>query len=250
MKPIKAIGFDLFNTLITAEPRSLEEATTQLVRSLQLSGFPLDGQTFKQAHKEAAARFIKESTRDGKETHNRYWISAALETFGFSVPPDDPRIARGVDAYFSAFIQGCQLIPETREILKILRGQYRLGLLSNFTHPPAAMRIIDRMGLNPLFQVVLISGDLGFRKPHPSVFDSLMGQLRVKKEEILYVGDDPESDVQGALQMGIEPIWMTYVWDRNVPHVPGYLYPKDKMPDKEISRISDLRDLPSLLEKR
>ena len=49
-----------------------------------------------------------------------------------------------------------------------LKERYRLGLLSNFTHAPAAKEIIDGVGLASLFDVVLISGDLGYRNPHPS----------------------------------------------------------------------------------
>jgi putative hydrolase of the HAD superfamily len=246
---IKAIGFDLFNTLITAEPQALDEAVRRLTHSLGRSGFAFEHEAFKQAYGEAALRFIKETRRDGKETHNRFWISAALEGQGYNVPPDDIRIARAVDAYFSAFLQYCHLIPGTSEMLESLKGQYRLGLLSNFTHAPAAIEIIDGMGLTSFFDVVLISGELGYRKPHPMVFRRLIDELGVEKNQILYVGDDPEPDIVGAQRAGLQPVWMTYVKDKNIPFVQSALSGRAEKPDSEVPRISTWEELLVLLDK-
>ena len=249
MKQIKAIGFDLFNTLISVEPHALHDAVIRLTRSLQQSGLNLEPETFRQSHREAAVRFMKETRRDGRETHNRFWISAALKTQGHTVPPDDPRIARAVDAYFSAFSQHCHLIPGTGEMLKTLKGSYLIGLLSNFTHAPAAKEIMDRMGLTPFFDVVVISGELGYCKPHPLVFRHLIDRLGVEKNQILYVGDDPEPDIAGAKRAGIQPIWMTYVRDHNLSFAPGYLSSQTNGLDSEIPRISTWKELLSLLGK-
>ena len=82
---------------------------------------------------------------DGKETHNRFWVSTALQELGHEVQPDDARIALAVETYFSAFIDYAAPIPGTVDMLATLKGKYRLGLLSNLTHAPAALRIIDNL---------------------------------------------------------------------------------------------------------
>jgi putative hydrolase of the HAD superfamily len=246
---IKAIGFDLFNTLIHAAPDTLKDANQRLISTLRQSGFVLEGDPFAKAHIEAALRFMEQCRRDGRETHNRFWISAALEELGYRVPPDDARIAGAVEAYFSAFFDSCRLIPGTLEMLETLKGPYRLGLLSNFTHAPAAKKIMDLMGLTPHFNVVLISGELGYRKPHPLVFRRLVEELRVDKAEILYVGDDPEPDIQGALQAGLQPVWSTYVRDQKVPHGSGILSRGNETPDGDIPRISAWPDLLLMLSQ-
>ena len=248
MNRIKAVGFDLFNTLITVEPHALDEAESRMIHSMRQSGFSLDQEQFKQAYREAALRFVKEAQKEGRETHNRFWISAALQNHGNSIPPDDPRIAAAVDAYFSAFPQYCQLIPGTREMLGTLKDSYRLGLLSNFTHAPAAIKIIDGVGLTSFFNVMLISGALGFRKPHPFVFQRLIEQLGVEKNEVLYVGDDPEPDITGAQRAGINPVWTTYVRDRNIPPPRGVLSRSSQEADRSVPRISTWKDLFTLLE--
>ena len=247
MNQIKAIGFDLFNTLITVEPQTIGEAMRRLLKSLQKGGFALDYESFKQAHRQAALGFLEETRRDGRETHNRFWISAALKSLGYNVPPDDPRIAAAVDGYFSAFFPYCHLVPGTREMLGTLSGKYRLGLLTNFTHPPAAREILNRVGLMPFFDMVLISGELGYRKPHPSVFRQLISDLDVEKNRILYIGDDPESDITGAYQAGLQPVWMTYVRDHNIPSASGALFKPAQDPDDNVPRVSTWKDLFSFL---
>jgi putative hydrolase of the HAD superfamily len=84
----------------------------------------------------------------------------------------------------------------------------------------------------------LISGELGYRKPHPEVFRELVEGLGVERETMLYVGDDPEPDITGALQAGIRPVWTTYVRDRNLPYAPGMENRCLEDPDGEVLRIS------------
>ena len=95
---ISAIGFDLFNTLIFADPETLSEAMGRLVGTLQSSGLHFDEPSFNKAYRSSALQFIEKTRLDGKETHNRFWISEALGRVGQAVAPDDPRIAATVDA--------------------------------------------------------------------------------------------------------------------------------------------------------
>jgi putative hydrolase of the HAD superfamily len=250
MNHIKAIGFDLFNTLLTVDGQTVDEAVSRLIQSLLRSSFAINKDSFKQAYREAALRFMEVARLNGKETHNRFWISAALKRHGYVVNPDEPRITAAVDAYFSAFPSRCQLIPGTLEILRALKGQYRLGLLSNFTHPPAARIIIDWLGLTHFFDVVLISGELGYRKPHPLVFRQLIEHLGVRKDQILYIGDDPEPDIIGAGQAGLKPVWFTYVRDNKIPIPLAIATSETEKLERGITRISSWKELLPLLGKR
>ena len=245
---VKAIGFDLFNTLITVEPDTLVSAHKNLALRLQESGFEVAGDQFRQAHHDAALAFLEASRESGRETHNRFWISAALENQGFSVSPDDERISEAVDAYFSAFYPNCRLVPGTVEMLGTLQDSYRLGLLSNFTHGPAARKIIDYLGLAPFFETILISGELGYRKPHSFVFERLVEELGAEKKQTLYVGDDLEPDIEGALEAGLQPIWTTYVEDHNLPTPPRILSRGSGIPDPSVLRISTWNDLLAYLD--
>ncbi len=248
MKQITAIGFDLFNTLITVNPDALPDATARLVRHLRSSGFSFEEKPFIAAYRGAALRFLEESKQSGIETHNSIWISAALASQGQDVPPDDPRIWEAVDDYFTAFYEKGRRIPGTRDMLSTLKEDYALALLSNFTHGPAAREILDRLSLTPFFEAILISGDLGYRKPFPIVFDKLVEKLGTPREQILFIGDDPEADVGGALQAGLNPAWMTYVQDHNLPFLPYTQSQKENMPELRVPRISTWDDLLAFLQ--
>jgi len=247
MQPIQAIGFDLFNTLITVDADTMQAAHGMLAASLRESGLTLEEEAFKNAYRKAAVRFVDAARKSGRETHNRFWICEALQSQGYDLPPEDPRISTAVEYYFSAFYPRTHLIPGTLAMLGTLRRQYRLGLLSNFTHGPAAWRILSDMGLIPFFDVILISGELGYRKPSPFPFLKLGADLSSANDGILYVGDDPEADIFGALCAGLHPVWTTYVTDHQVPHVPGILTPQGPPPVPDVPRISGWEDLFKML---
>jgi putative hydrolase of the HAD superfamily len=249
MDHIKAIGFDLFNTLIIAEAGALDEAMRRLMTGLAQNGVCPEIEPFQQAYREAALGFIRQAAKDGVETHNRFWISAALKGMGYAIEPDDPRISSAVESYFSAFFDYCHPIPGTLAMLETLRGSYRLGLLSNFTHAPAALKLIDLLGLAGFFEVVLISGEMGFRKPHPLVFDKLAGALGVDGGEMLYVGDDTEADIGGALSAGIQAVWFTYARDQKSPFPLGARSDPSEIPAPEIPSISSWGELLALLHR-
>jgi len=250
MDQIRAIGFDLFNTLITVEPQTLQVANGRLFSSLIEGGFQLEEDAFRKAHRQAAMDHLAECQKDGRETHNRFWISAALADQGYQVSPEDWRIAAAVDCYFSAFLEYCHLIPGTESMLATLKKKYRLGLLTNFTHGPAARNILDYLGITPFFGIILISGELGYRKPHPSVFLKLVEQFGFEPSQILYVGDDPEPDIRGARGVGLQPVWTTYVMDHQVPYARGILTGLPEPPESPAPRISTWQDLLSLLNER
>jgi putative hydrolase of the HAD superfamily len=245
MKELKAIGFDLFNTLVTLEPPALTEAFGRLVHSLKQSGFSFEEERFKESHREAATQHLEECKQDGRETHNRFWISSALGSHGYEVMPDDSRIADAVEAYFTAFYEYSRLIPGTKEMLRKLRPIYRLGMLSNFTHGSAARKIIGLLGLEPLFDVTLISGEIGFRKPSPLVFQKLCGHLGVLETQIMHVGDDPEADILGALKAGIQPIWVMHGDGASFIGSPS---PQKPAPLGDVPMISSWQELLAILE--
>lgn len=210
MEHITAIGFDLFDTLITLENLGFEEAMDRLVRELHGQGFPVVSETFLPIYRETASDFMSKARDEGRETHNRFWISAALQRFGYEVMPDDTRIAQVVDAYFTAFLDHAVLLPNTLLTLQMLKRHYRLGLLSNFTHAPVVYQLLKRFRLDDVLDIQLVSGALGYRKPKPFVFDTLAEQFGVPHAQIAFVGDNLQADIAGAKEAGLWPIYTTY----------------------------------------
>ena len=210
MPVVKGIGFDLFGTLVLQERFSFEQCTDGLLTSLQTSGFTLEKETFLPTYRQVNRRFMDQATVDGRETHNRLWVAGALQVLGHAVSPSDACVERAVEAYFEPFVRSCQLIPGTYDMLTALAGRYRLGLVSNFTHPPAVEQILARVGLEQFFDEIIISGRLGVRKPHLAIFGELTRLLALTPAEIVFVGDELQADIIGAQKAGMRAVWMTY----------------------------------------
>ena len=98
--------------------------------------------------------------------------------------------------------------PGVAELLGSLHGRYRIGLLSNFTDPRPVRRVLERDGLAAYFDAVVISAELGRRKPVPAIFEHALGRLGATAERTLFVGDDPNDDIEGAKAVGMRTAWV------------------------------------------
>ncbi len=243
MRNIQAVAFDLFNTLITVDVPSRYSSIDRLLDSLQAQGVAVHADDFMPVYRDVVQGFVSEAERLGRETHNGLWISTALQRLGIDMQPHESRVARAVEAYFSAFIDNARALPGTADMLAALKSHYRLALLSNLTHGPAARQILDHLHLSSYFEVLLVSGDLGYRKPHPRVFQSLIEALGVPPASIVFVGDDPRTDVQGARLAGMQPVRTIYAQRQQ-----GAAALTMPPADPSVPAITSWQDLLTLLE--
>jgi HAD superfamily hydrolase (TIGR01549 family) len=220
----------------------------RMIKSLIKSGFSIDEASYKQDYRDAASLYVAKSRNDGIETHNSIWVSHVFNSYGMEIDPADERISIAVDEYFMAFYDRVSLIPDTLETLSLLKEEYSLGLLSNFTHAPAAREILRRTGLEPLFDAIIISGEAGYRKPHPHVFNELARGLNVKNEYILFTGDDPEPDIHGASRAGMRPVWFTYTLENSMPVIKGTIQSDIRTPFMDVPKAASWREFLNLLE--
>lgn len=129
-----------------------------------------------------------------------------------------------------------RLPPEHPAVLRALRARYRLGLVSNFDDGATARQILACYGLEEFFEVVLISEEVGRRKPHPAIFREATRRLGCRADTTLFVGDSATDDVAGARAAGLPVVWLNPTaapLPAGVP-VPTYV-------------LADLRELPALV---
>ena len=87
-----------------------------------------------------------------------------------------------------------------------------------------------------LFDAVVVSDEVGWRKPRRDIFDAALARLGVRPEESLFVGDRADMDVLGAQRLGMDAAWI----NRDVEPLPPGVAP----PTYE---IRDLGELASIL---
>jgi HAD superfamily hydrolase (TIGR01549 family) len=97
------------------------------------------------------------------------------------------------------------LYPDAEPTLIRLRADgYSLGVISNA--PADTGRVVEILGISNYFDTVVISGAVGYSKPHPEIFRIALRNLEVNPGEALHVGDVYEADVIGARNAGVEGV--------------------------------------------
>jgi putative hydrolase of the HAD superfamily len=242
VKP-RALLFDLDDTLVSFSTgqerlwaRVLEEHGPLLVdsqphRELDELVRVLDesvGPTY-WANEERAVRGRLELYRARREV-----LRLGLDALGWDV--SSAAIERVADAYTDTKERAVAPLGDAIPVVHHLRNRgYALALLTN-GGSEFQRRKIRRYELESLFDVILIEGEWGVGKPHPSVFREAMRRLNVAPGEAWMIGDNYEADVVGAANVGIRGVWLHH--GRRLPDGPV----------TPLHTIGHVRELLSLLE--
>jgi putative hydrolase of the HAD superfamily len=97
-------------------------------------------------------------------------------------------------------------VPGARNLVARLSRQCLLGVISN-SYPDIQYSKIDTLGLRGYFSCILLSEELGLRKPDPAIFHLAAKSLAVTTSECLYLGDSFAIDVVGARKSGMLACW-------------------------------------------
>ena len=176
------------------------------------------------AHPEASA------TQEKYEAFRAAIYTSFVERCGCTEAPTIEAITTELMAYSDASNDQLQLFPDTIQVLSRLAESYRLVAVSNWYW--SLNNYLDNHGIGAYFEAVITSAQIGYRKPHPKIFEHALALANVKPEEVVMVGDSYESDVLGAQGVGIRAVLL----DRwGVP------------PEADCPVISSLSELPDTL---
>ena len=118
--------------------------------------------------------------------------------------------------------------------LNVLQGVgMKMGVVSNIPTIEKLRIELERIGLSKFFSMLIASGSIGVAKPDRQIFQTAADRIGENPPEILFVGDDPTRDYQGAVKSGMKAMLI----DRR-----GIF--KNW---KDLCRISSLEEVPRLL---
>lgn len=100
---------------------------------------------------------------------------------------------------------------------------------------------LDRACLGYLFRWVITSVDAGARKPSPRFFEYALARCGLAKDDVLFVGNQLNTDVAGGEAFGLRTVWLSGLEYRSVDDTPCGASPTHT--------IRTLRDLPALLQQ-
>ena len=127
-------------------------------------------------------------------------------------PFDKPYVHQDcLDYYYRHLREFVTPAAEQIGVVKTLRANgIKTGIITNITPErlESQKQKIQALGIEALFDVIVLSAELGVHKPDRRIFDHTAQLLGVSNEQCVFVGDDPDSDVAGALNAGMEAVWL------------------------------------------
>jgi putative hydrolase of the HAD superfamily len=97
---------------------------------------------------------------------------------------------------------------EAPVLLARLQEKLKLGIVTNYDHPPAIHKIFSTTKLKKYFAVVEISGEIGIWKPDPRILYAAIEEMSLNARDCIFIGDSSD-DIEAAVAAGIEPILLS-----------------------------------------
>jgi len=261
-----AVVLDLFDTLVKWEPARLPlmELDGRQIRTtmpwifpkmIELFGAAFERDRFIRVYSTVTEEIMFERERDGIEItcHERFRrtltrlelvhsdgaaVHAAPVERGAALDWRVRDLAEELTRVHMAAVRNVTWAPEGRvAAVRRIAPHYRLGLLSNFDDAQCGREVLADTGVAKLFEAVVISAEVGLRKPGRRIFEHLRAMIGVASEEILFVGDTPRDDVLGASAAGMRTAWIS----KGASSIPEGIPAPDFI-------IDDLADLPRILD--
>jgi HAD superfamily hydrolase (TIGR01549 family) len=232
--PIRLVTFDLYDTLIELSPPRWE----RLRQALALEGVAADPAALRAADRAAEDFYTVENGRvpirdrpaaeriGFRVEHMRRWLAAA----GLD---DDPAFAARVrNRYVSEFEEApdhthYRLFDDVMPALRALRrAGLKTALISNADRDVTVIAL--HFAFADLMDVIVTSALVGYEKPDPRTFHAAIDPLAIDPAQAVHLGDQPKSDVNGALGIGMQAALL----DRYARH-----------PDHDGPRVAGLAEL-------
>lgn len=232
---IKAVCFDLGNTLISFGPDQLELQFNSLAGTLT----GLYGKCDRDRLKTVRTEQIIAPYSNGFIENTFEEISRELIEKMYKITPSDDQIDAVMQCRYDSFIQSVILPEGVKDLLVKISAGYRLALLSNYPCGRSIRDSLKNIGIYDLFETILVSADLGLVKPHERVFSALLENLSLPAPACVYIGDNWLADIQGSKRAGMQAILTT----QYVPYETFEEQEGDFQPDARISSLSELETL-------
>jgi putative hydrolase of the HAD superfamily len=232
MNPALVLSFDLDDTLWPVGPviaaaeqdlwRWLRERHPQTVRGHSLESL--------QAMRALTAERYPEQGHDLTFLRHRalkdLFEAADAATAGAKSPVDADSLADEALEVFFAARNRVEFYHDVRPSLQRLHARYRLFALSNGNAD------LQRCGIAHWFSGHVTARSAGAAKPDARIFARLLAEAGVEAHAVLHIGDDPVTDVVGAMQAGMQAVWL----NRDARAWPGHLPP----PPRTITTLAEI----------
>ena len=244
--PFEAVLFDLFDTLVLFERDRLPELTVN-GRTMRSTAGSLHEVLRDFAPQVELADFVgalgwswQEAERIRSETHREVAAPERFQSLFRRLEIDPSSLpAEAIPTLLATHMRELSravVFPDHhRALLDAVRRRHRLAVVSNFDYTPTARFVLERAGVVDLFDTIVVSDAVGWRKPAPAIFAHALDAIRVPAARALFVGDRVDLDVAGAHGAGMRAAWI----NRGAEALPDGARP----PEFEIRDLAGLAEI-------
>jgi len=109
--------------------------------------------------------------------------------------------------YMQRYAEHWAFIPGAQDAFGAIADRHPVGLLTNGFAEVQEKKLDQFPELRERSEALVICEDVGVLKPDPDIFDHATEVAGVSHEDVLYVGDSYQSDVEGAQPVGWHVAW-------------------------------------------
>ena len=205
MRKFKHIFLDLDRTLWDFEENSRQELESIFKKfKLHQLGISLSNEfikIYKSINEECWALY--RLNKLSKEDLRSVRFLKTLEYFGVS----DHILAEQIgQEYLNNSPKRTMLITGCHELLIYLKNKYQLHIITN-GFEEVQVKKISNSKLTPYFDKMITSESAGFKKPRKEIFSHALKLTGAKLSESVMIGDDLQTDIQGAINIGMKSIY-------------------------------------------
>ena len=120
-----------------------------------------------------------------------------------------------IKLYRKRLIELCIPFLGVEKLLSGIKKKVKTGIVSNAYDGIEQRARIRNSGIEDLFDVIVIAGDIGVFKPDPSIFSYALNCINVSPDQALYVGDSVSYDIVGARSAGMKTVLFSKDFNRD-----------------------------------
>ncbi len=117
----------------------------------------------------------------------------------------------------------------------------KIGLITNGTHE-LQYKKLDMLSITDMFDEIITSGDYGAEKPDIGIFKEMAKKINLEPHQMLYIGDNPENDVEPSRKAGYIPVWV-----KTTGH---WCFPEIEKPELQVDTIEAIPQIIKEMNER
>jgi putative hydrolase of the HAD superfamily len=133
---------------------------------------------------------------------HRYWRLIGAPTLAAGA------IDNLIAEYLDTWTESVSPAPHALECVTDLASDHRLTIVSNTHDPALVQRLVRRFGLHTAIDLVVTSVSVGWRKPHPLIFETALRERGAAARDAVFIGDNWDADVDGPRRVGMSAIYV------------------------------------------